>query len=124
MAIVSAVDEGGAEALYEIPDDVLSKYKLTSAQLTDSVKAQLFPDKDKLTKDDAQGVMATAPSAGGDVEGYAAICRYWIRDGDTIYYSGRGTQDRTIRPRPLLCVRHLTPSWNRGNRGGMAWVER
>ena len=44
------------------------------------------PLKDKLTKDDAQGVMATAPSAGGDVEGYAAICRYWIRDGGTIYY--------------------------------------
>jgi len=86
MAIVSAVDESGAEALYEIPDDVLSKYKLQSSQLTDSVKAQLFPDKDRLTKDDAQGVMATAPSAGGDVEGYAAICRYWSRDGGVIYY--------------------------------------
>ena len=86
MAIVSAVDESGTEALYEIPDDVLSKYKLQSSQLTDSVKAQLFPDKDKLTKDDAQGVMATAPSGGDDVEGYQAICRYWIRDGGTIYY--------------------------------------
>lgn len=86
MAIVSAVDESGTEALYEIPEDVLSKYKLSSAQLTDSVKSRLFPDKDRLSKDDAQGVMATAPSAGGDVEGYAAICRYWIRDGDVIYY--------------------------------------
>ena len=86
MAIVSAVDESGAEALYEIPEEVLATYKLTSAPLSDSVKAQLFPDKEKLTKDDAQGVMATAPSAGGDVEGYAAICRYWIRDGGVIYY--------------------------------------
>ena len=41
MAIVSAVDESGAEALYEIPEDVLSKYKLQSSQLTDSVKAQI-----------------------------------------------------------------------------------
>ena len=86
MAIVSAVDESGVEALYEIPEDVLGKYKLKSAPLSDSVKAQLFPDKEKMTKDDAQGVMATAPSAGGDVEGYAAICRYWIRDGDYIVW--------------------------------------
>ena len=46
----------------------------------------VLQSRDKRTKDDAQGVMATAPSAGGAVEGYAAICRYWIRDGDTIYY--------------------------------------
>lgn len=86
MAIVSSVDESGTEALYEIPEDVLSTYKLKSQQMTDSTRARLFPDKDKLTKDDAQGVMATAPSAGGDVEGYAAICRYWIRDGDYIIW--------------------------------------
>ena len=45
MAIVSAVDESGTEALYEIPDDVLGKYKLKSSQLTDSVKSQLFPTR-------------------------------------------------------------------------------
>ncbi|MCC6175851.1 MAG: hypothetical protein IT305_29490 [Chloroflexi bacterium] len=86
MAIVSAVNESGEEQLYEIPDDVLATYRLQSAQMTDSVRSQVFPDKAELTKDDAQGVMPTAPSAGGDVEGYQAICRYWIRYGDTLYY--------------------------------------
>ena len=86
MAIVTAVSEAGEEALYDIPDAELSKYKLNTAQMTDEARSRLFPGKDKLSKDDAQGVMATAPSAGGDVEGYAAICRYWIRRGDYIYY--------------------------------------
>ena len=79
MAILSGVSESGEEALYDIPDSELSKYKLNSQPMTDEVRSRAFPGKDKLTKDDAQGVMATAPSAGGDVQGYAAICRYWIR---------------------------------------------
>jgi len=79
MAILSGVGAGGEEALYDIPDSELSKYKLNAQPMTDEARARALPGKDKLTKDDAQGVMATAPSAGGDVQGYAAICRYWIR---------------------------------------------
>ena len=85
MAILTAVSEAGEEVLYDIPDNELSKYKLNTAQLTDEARSRLFPGKGKLTKDDAQGVMATAPGAGSDVEGYAAICKYWII-ADGVYY--------------------------------------
>lgn len=86
MAIVTAVSEAGEEVLYDIPDNELSKYKLNTAQLTDEARSRLFPGKDKLSKDDAHGVMATAPGAGGDVEGYAAICKYWIIMDDVYYW--------------------------------------
>jgi hypothetical protein len=86
MAILSGVDEAGTEAFYDIPDSDLSKYQLKTAQLSDEIRTRLFPGKDKPTKDDAQGVMATAPSASGEVEGYIATCVYWITDGGTLYY--------------------------------------
>jgi len=57
MAVLSGVDEAGAPALYDIPDGELSKYKLNLKPMTDEVRNRLFPGKDKLTKDDAQGVV-------------------------------------------------------------------
>jgi hypothetical protein len=86
MAILSGVSETGEEELYDVPDAELSKYTLKTVQLTDEIRTRLFPDKEKLTKDDAQGVMVTAPGAGAEVQGYAAICRYWITDGDNLVY--------------------------------------
>jgi hypothetical protein len=86
MAILSGVTESGEEALYDIPDADLAKHKLDSVQLTDEIRVRLFPGKDKLTKDDAQGVIATAPGAESEVQGYAAICRYWINDGTTLVW--------------------------------------
>jgi hypothetical protein len=86
MAIVSGVDEVGEHAFYDIPDSDLSKYKLKTAQLTDEVRMRLFPDKDKLTKDDAHGVIPAAPSVGGEVEGYWAVCEYWYVEGGWYYY--------------------------------------
>lgn len=80
MAVLSGVDNSGAPALYDIPDDELSKYKLNLKPMTDEVRNRLFPGKDKLTKDDAQGVVP-AGRASSEVEGYAAICWYYIDDG-------------------------------------------
>ena len=59
MAVLSGVDEAGAPALYDIPDGELSKYKLN-----------LKP----------QGVVP-AGRATSEVEGYAAICWYYVEDG-------------------------------------------
>jgi hypothetical protein len=86
MAILSGVSETGEEELYDVPDGELAKYKLKTAQLTDEIRTRLFPGKDKLTKDDAQGVVVTAPGADAEVQGYAAICRYWINDGETLVW--------------------------------------
>lgn len=86
MAILTGVDETGTEAFYEIPDADLSKFQLKSAPLTDEARQRLFPGKDAPTKDDAHGVIPTAPSAGGDVEGFAPLCIYWVTDGDEIIY--------------------------------------
>lgn len=80
MAILSGVDEAGAPALYDIPDGELSKYKLNLKPISDEVRNRLFPGKDKLTKDDAQGVVP-AGRATSEVEGYAAICWYYVDDG-------------------------------------------
>lgn len=83
MAVLNGVDEAGAFTLYDVPDAELAKYKLSTKPLTDEIRNELFPGKDKLTKDDAQGVIQAGrgPSSGGDVEGYAAWCVYWIDDG-------------------------------------------
>ncbi|MGH3563799.1 MAG: hypothetical protein ACRDTN_18960 [Mycobacterium sp.] len=86
MAILSGVSDAGTETFYDVPDADLSKYELKSARLTDDVRGQLFPGKDKLTKDDAHGVIPAAPSAGADVEGYAATCMYYQIIGGTLYY--------------------------------------
>lgn len=86
MAIVSAVNEDGEESLYDIPDSELAKYKLKSAPMTDEARARLFPNKDKLTKDDAHGVMVAAPDFRRDVEPYQAICRYWYIDSWGTYW--------------------------------------
>jgi hypothetical protein len=87
MAVLSGTDEAGAPALYEIPDGELSKYKLNLKPMTDEVKNRLFPGKDKLSKDDAQGVVP-AGRVSSDVEGYSAICWYYIEDGygDWVYW--------------------------------------
>jgi hypothetical protein len=80
MTVLSGTDETGAPALYDIPDSELSKYKVNLKPMTDEVRNRLFPDKDSLSKDDAQGVVpAGRPSS--DVEGYAAICWYYVDDG-------------------------------------------
>ncbi len=86
MAIVSHINEAGEEALYDIPDSELAKYKVNSEPLTEEVRARLFPNKDKLTKDDANGVMLVAPDLGDEVEAYQAICRYWIIRNGQYYY--------------------------------------
>ena len=44
---VSGVDDAGAPALYDIPDEELSKYKLNLKPITDEVRYCLFPGKDK-----------------------------------------------------------------------------
>lgn len=85
-----AVDENGDEVFYDIPDDELAKYKRNSMQMTDEIRERLFPGKEKLTKEDAHGVIQvpTAPVPGSDVEGYRAMCRYWIVDdyGNLIWW--------------------------------------
>jgi hypothetical protein len=91
MAMLSGIDEAGVESLYDIPDEVLEKYRLQSKPLTDEDKASLFPGKDELTKDDAQGAI---PLHGGDgdadVEGQAVIvyqrCTCWRTVNGWTYY--------------------------------------
>lgn len=80
MAVLSGVDETGAPALYDIPDAELSKYKLNLKPMTDEVRNRLFPGKETLSKEDAQGVVP-AGSSSSDVQGYAAICWYYVDDG-------------------------------------------
>ena len=74
MAVLNGVDEAGAFTLYDVPDTELAKYKLNTKPLTDEIRNKLFPEKDTVTKDDAQGVIPAGRSSGGgsDVEGYAA----------------------------------------------------
>jgi hypothetical protein len=81
MAVLSAFSEAGEQSLYDIPDPELSKYKMNTAPMTDEVRSRLFPDKDKLTKDDAHGVIVAAPSGDGDVQAYGGTCLYWFDDG-------------------------------------------
>jgi hypothetical protein len=84
MAVLNGVDEAGAFTLYDVPDAELAKYKLNTKPLTDEIRNKLFPGKDAVTKDDAQGVIPAGRSSGGggDVEGYAAWCWYYLEDGD------------------------------------------
>ncbi|MCW2685701.1 MAG: hypothetical protein JWR37_591 [Mycobacterium sp.] len=88
MAVLSGVDEAGSPALYDIPDADLSKHKLNIKPMTDEIRNRLFPGKDKLSKDDAQGVVPAGRTSGGDVEGYLAICWYYVEDGqgDWVYW--------------------------------------
>lgn len=81
MAVLSGTDETGAPALYDIPDAELAKHKLSIKPMTDEIKNRLFPGKDKLTKDDAQGVVPAGRASSGDVEGHAMICWYYLEDG-------------------------------------------
>jgi hypothetical protein len=60
MAIVSVVHESGEQALYDIPDSELEKYRLKSAPMSEETRARLFPGKDKLTKEDAHGFIQVA----------------------------------------------------------------
>jgi hypothetical protein len=85
VAILSGVSEAGVETFYDVPDSELSKFELKSALLTDDVRERLFPGKDKLTKDDAHGVIPAAPSAGSDVQAYS-VCMYYYNLGGVLYY--------------------------------------
>jgi hypothetical protein len=85
MAIVSSVPERGGEAsFYEIPDHELQKYALQTARLTDEKRSQLLAGKEKVSKEDAEGVMPAAVM-GGDVQAYGSdIC--WVRVGSVLYW--------------------------------------
>lgn len=82
MTILRGVDEAGETNFYDIPDAELSKYRVNSAPLTDEVKNRLFPGKDTLTKDDAQGVLPAGRVPGAEVEAYSSTCIYFIDDGN------------------------------------------
>ncbi len=77
VAVLAGVDEFGERALYDVPDAALAKYKLNLKPMTDELRAQLFPGRDTLTKEDAQGVLPAGPAAEAEVEGYVAMCWYW-----------------------------------------------
>ena len=77
MAVVTGFGELGERVYYDVPDAELAKYKVKFKPLTDEVLNRLFPGKDKLTKDDAHGVVPAAFSSRGEVEGYGAMCMYW-----------------------------------------------
>ena len=77
---MSGGDPTGGPPPADIPPGERSKYKMNLTPMTDEVRNRLFPGKEKLTKEDAQGVVpAGRPSS--DVEGYAAICWYYVDDG-------------------------------------------
>ncbi len=81
MAILRGVDETGEPAFYDVPDSELSKFKLNAVAMTDDIKERLFPGKDSVSKEDAQGVIPAGRVSGGDVEGFTAICWYYLEDG-------------------------------------------
>ena len=77
VAVLSGVDEFGEMALYEVPDAELPGYRLNLKPMTGELRAQLFPGRDTLTKEDAHGVLPARSAAEAEVEGYVAMCWYW-----------------------------------------------
>lgn len=73
MAIVGKPEGGNKISLYEIPDSDLDRYKIPSEKL-----AQMFPKKDKPSREDA--LLRIPVSKGGEVEGYGGgeQCCGWV----------------------------------------------
>ena len=91
MAILAGVDEEGVFTFYGIPDGELARYELKSKPLTDEVRHRLFPGRDTLTSDDAQGLIPLGQSPTADVEGYGySCCLYYLQDddGNWVYWDG------------------------------------
>ena len=90
MTIVRGVDETGEGAFYDVPDSELAKYRVNAVPMTDEIKDRLFPGKGELTKEDAQGAIPIGPRPGGEVEGYAYWCWYYVWDayGNWVYWEG------------------------------------
>ena len=90
MAIVTS-SQGG---VFNVPDDVLSKYKAELSPLTPE-KAREVTGSDKPGKEQATGTMPKSAMASGDVQGYGLpigdtpfvgdeIC--YIDTGPTVYW--------------------------------------
>jgi hypothetical protein len=76
MAIVSKSEGGNKVTLYEIPDSDLNRYQIPEDKL-----AQMFPQKESRSKDDA--VMRSAVATSGDVTAYNSpeLCCGWVYYG-------------------------------------------
>lgn len=86
MAIVTATRSGQEAAFYNVPDDVLAKYKIEKSELKPD-QMQKVIGKAEASREDASGVMPAAQMTGdtGDVQGYSVwICYY--ETATTIYW--------------------------------------
>lgn len=76
MAIVSKPDRENKHTLYDIPEEVLEKYRIPTAKL-----AQMFPEKEERSREEAMAIVA-AGSGDEEVQAYTGqdVCYAWQCD--------------------------------------------